>query len=163
MRIRFLAPIGFAAIASALSIPSIAHAQRTGFGINRFEPAERGSQFFVNDTLDFRGKSARPAIGATLDYAYKPLVVYDLNGNERSAVVRHQVFTHLGGSLVVGERLRVGLNLPLAIYQDGETSDVRIGTTDLQLRGADKAAIGDVRLALDLRLAGEKADACTHA
>jgi hypothetical protein len=131
---------------------------RTGFAVDRFEPAERGSQFFVIDNLDMRG-DARPAIGAILDYGYKPLLVQNLDGSERGAVVRHQLFAHLGGSLVLFERLRLGLNVPVAIYQDGETTPVG---SDV-LKAADKPAFGDIRLAADLRLLGEKTDPFTLA
>src|SRR5262249_22240995 len=117
-----------------------------GFALDRFEPAERGSQLFVNDTLHFRG-SGRAALGAGLDYGHKPLVVYEPNGDERSALVRHQMVAHLGGSLVLADRFRLALNLPLSIYQDGETTLVN-GQT---LGGADSAAIGDIRLAADVR------------
>ncbi|MCW5834396.1 MAG: OmpA family protein [Labilithrix sp.] len=146
-----------AALLLALSAPASAQS-RTGFAINRFEPAERGSQFFVNDTLDFRG-DLRPAVGATLDYGYKPLVVYDTAGNERSALVRHQVFTHVGGALVLGDRVRFGLNLPVAVYQDGESTIVNGD----RFKAADKAAIGDLRLAADVRVLGEYGDAFTLA
>ncbi|HVH43185.1 MAG TPA: OmpA family protein, partial [Labilithrix sp.] len=113
---------------------------------------------FVNDTLDFRG-DLRPALGATLDYGYKPLVVYDQAGNERSALVRHQLFTHVGGALVFANRFRLGLNLPIAVYQDGESTVVNAD----RMKAADKAAIGDVRLAADVRLLGEYGDAFTLA
>jgi OmpA-OmpF porin, OOP family len=151
--------LGTLSTALVLSIATPASAQsRSGFALNRFEPAERGSQFFVNDTLDFRG-GLRPALGATLDYGYKPLVVYDPAGNERSALVRHQLFTHVGGALVIGERLRLGLNLPIAVYQDGESTVVGGD----RLKAADKAAIGDIRLAADVRILGEYGDAFTLA
>ncbi len=130
-----------------------AKAQRTGFALDRFEPAERGSQFFVNDTLDFRG-DLRPSAGLTLDYGYKPLVAYDLAGNERSAIVRHQLFGHVGGALVLADRFRFGLNLPVALYQDGETTTINVNGVDETLKAADKPAIGDVRLAADVRILG---------
>ena len=126
---------------------------RTGFAINRFEPAERGSQFFVNDTLDLRGKG-RPAFGAVLDYGYKPLVVYDLEGNERSAIVRHQLFTHLGGGITLADFVRLSANLPIALYQDGENSIVN----NEAFKAADKPAVGDVRLAADVALLGKYGD-----
>src|SRR5204863_1794296 len=88
-----------------------------------------------------------------------PLVVYDLAGNERSAIVRHQLFTHLGAAVNLAGRLRLGLNVPVAVYQDGEP-DIVNGEV---LRPADKPAIGDIRLAADLRLAGEKHDPFTLA
>jgi OOP family OmpA-OmpF porin len=141
-----------------MSFASAASAQQTGFAIDRFEPAERGSQFFVVDNLDLRG-AARPALGAVLDYSYKPLVVYDTNGNERSAIVRHQTFVHLGGSLVLADRLRLGLNVPVAIYQDGDPSRL----DGQAYKPATEPAIGDIRLAADLRLVGDKTDPFTLA
>jgi hypothetical protein len=136
----------------------VAPIQRTGFAIDRFEPAERGSRFFVVDPLDFRGPW-RPAAGAVLDYGYKPLVAYDNNGDERGVIIRHQMWLHLGGSIVLWERLRLGLNLPLALDQDGDTTRVN----GQEYKPADKSAIGDVRLAADLRLIGQKTDAFTLA
>ena len=137
---------------------SEAGAQETGFALDRFEPSERGSQFFTADTLDFRG-DLRPALGVVMDYGYKPLVAYDLNGDERSAIVRHQLFTHVGGGLVLAERFRFAVNLPVALYQDGETT-VMNGRS---FRAAEKPAFGDVRLAADARIVGEYGDAFTLA
>lgn len=148
-------------VVSALvtSFASSASAQHTGFAVDRFEPSERGSQFFVVDNLDLRG-AARPALGAVLDYAYKPLVGYNRpNGDERGVLVRHQTFVHLGGSLVLADRLRLGLNVPVAIYQDGEETIVKAET----FKPADKPAFGDIRLAADLRLVGTKTDPFTLA
>lgn len=157
MRSRFFA-CG-AAAAFLLTLSQTASAQATGFAIDRFEPAERGSQFFVVDNLDMRGK-LRPAIGAVVDYGYKPLVIYDLNGDERSAIVRHQTWVHLGGSLVIADRLRLGLNVPVAIYQDGDPGGRANGQT---FTPSDKPALGDIRLAADVRIVGEKTDPFTLA
>ena len=59
---------------------SKAGAQQAGFAINRFEPSERGSEWFAQDTLDFRGH-LRPFLGVVGDYGHKPLVAYDNNGD----------------------------------------------------------------------------------
>lgn len=149
-----------AAGALALSFSSIASAQQlTGFAVDRFEPAERGSQMFMNDTLDLRG-DFRPALGATFDYAYKPLVVYQPGAEtERTSLVRHQLVAHLGGSVVLFDRLRLGVNLPVALYQDGDSATVNGAT----YRGATKTSFGDIRLAADVRLFGEYGDAITMA
>jgi OmpA-OmpF porin, OOP family len=160
MKRKIIFCVGAGALLSVLASTETASAQRTGFALDRFEPAERGSQFFVNDTLDFRG-NARPAFGATLDYGYKPLAVYDTAGNERSAIVRHQLFTHVGGALVLAERLRIGLNLPIALYQDGESSIVNVNGVNERFKAADKPAIGDIRLAADVRLLGAYGDVFT--
>jgi outer membrane protein OmpA-like peptidoglycan-associated protein len=139
------------AIAVALLAASPALAQsRTGFAVNRFEPAERGGEWFVVDALDLRGR-ARPALGVTFDYAYKPLAAYDAAGVERLALVRHQLFVHAGGSVVLGDRVRLGANLPLAVYQDGED----VFTAGVAWTGATAPALGDLRLAADVRAVGQ--------
>jgi outer membrane protein OmpA-like peptidoglycan-associated protein len=125
---------------------------RTGFAVDRFEPAERGSQQFVVDSLDLRAGSA--AAGATFDYAYKPLVVYDATGAERYALVRHQAVLHVGGAVVALGRLRLALDAPLALYQDGETAIV----DGVALTPSTAPSFGDLRLAADVRVVGEHAE-----
>lgn len=130
---------------------------RRGFAIDRFEPVERGSPSFVVDALDLRSSSAtapRPAIGGLIDYGYKPLVVYDAAGEERAALVRHQLVFHLGASFVFVDRFRLAVNVPLALYQDGE--DVAI--EGVPHRSANAPAIGDVRFAVDARITGRWGD-----
>lgn len=63
-------------LSSLLLVPSVAQAQETpqpeqGFALNRFNPSERGSEWFSADSLDMRGH-LRPALGLTLDWAHKP-------------------------------------------------------------------------------------------
>src|SRR5262249_37482385 len=102
-----------------------------------------------NDTLDLRGH-LRPAFGVSLDYAHKPLVVYDQLGTEQGAIVRHQLFVHAGASLTLVDRLRLGINLPLSVYQDGEFNVIN----GERLKPADKAALSDLRVGADVRVYG---------
>jgi outer membrane protein OmpA-like peptidoglycan-associated protein len=140
---------------------TVARAQTTGtssgFSVDRFEPSERGSEWFVLDTLDLRG-SGRPALGVVADYAYKPLVFYDGDGNEVRALIENQLFLHVGGSVVLFERLRLGLNLPIA-FSDGNSGELD-GT---RFSPAGGAHVGDLRLSADLRLFGEYGDVITGA
>jgi outer membrane protein OmpA-like peptidoglycan-associated protein len=129
---------------------SSAQAQKTGFAIDRFEPSERGSEWFVLDSLDLRGH-LRPALGAVLDYGYKPLVVYDGNGHELGPLVEHQLFVHIGGSLVLWERLRIAANLPLSPLVRGDSS--LVGTQQYKVNQG--VALGDLRLSADVRLFGK--------
>ncbi len=46
---------GRAAVALLALLPSTAWAQSGGFAIDRFDPAERGSDWFAADSLDLRG------------------------------------------------------------------------------------------------------------
>ena len=126
-----------------------------GFSLNRFDPSERGSDWFSQESLDIRG-GARPAIGAIFDYAYKPLVIYDENDDEAAVIVKHQMFAHVGGSFVLWERLRLGLSLPLVIANDGNTGVLVAddGTTTF-VDGEEGGGVGDLRAGLDLRVAGQ--------
>lgn len=138
--------------AGVLAAGSASAQTASGFALDRFDPSDRGSEWFAADSLDLRGH-LRPAAGVVGSWGYKPLVVYEPNGDERGAVVRHQIVTHLGGSLVLWDRLRGGLNLPLALYQEGDAPRAAsIRTRD------PKSAFGDLRLAADVRVRGVHGD-----
>jgi OmpA-OmpF porin, OOP family len=154
---RLLIPTLAAALAPALTT-SGASAQTTarGFALDRFEPSERGSDWFVADSLDLRGKK-RFGAGVVFDYAHNPLVLYDADGNEAAGVVSDQFFAHLGGVLIVEDRARFALSLPIALVQAGEAATA--GTTRIAPENA--ATIGDLRLAADLRLVGQYTEPLT--
>lgn len=138
------------ALCAALSASSALAQQQGGFALDRFDPSERGSDWFSQESLDLRG-NMRPAFGVVADYAHKPLVLYDGSGDEITAVVRNQMFLHLGGSLVLWDRVRFGLNLPVAVWNNGD-SGVLNGTP---VSGAQGGGVGDLRLGADVRLLGE--------
>jgi OOP family OmpA-OmpF porin len=136
-------------LALLLSISSSVAAQATGFSINRFDVAERGSDWFVGESLDIRGHG-RGALGLVLDYAYKPLVLYDTNGKEHALIVSDQLFVHLGGSLILWDRLRLAANVPIVALTEGHSASLR-GETFQPNTGT---SLGDIRLGADLRLVG---------
>jgi OOP family OmpA-OmpF porin len=147
-----------AALATLSMGEGVARAQSTGFSLDRFDPAAAGSTWFALDSLDLRG-SGRPAFAALLDYANKPLVLYNPDGSTRSVIVNDQLFLHLAGSMVVLDRLRFAFNLPIAVQQQGGS-----GVLDgLTYQGPNKAALGDLRLDADVRLAGVNGDPFTIA
>jgi OmpA-OmpF porin, OOP family len=140
----------FAAVLSLL-VPTVASAQtpEPGFALNRFQPAERGSDWFGVDALDLRGHG-RFALGVVGDYAHKPLVIYDTAGNEVSAVVSDQLALHVGGAVVLFDRLRLGVSLPLFVVNEGTPGELRGRTYRLD----EGFAVGDLRLSADVRLFG---------
>ncbi len=151
----------FAAAATLLGIvlaAPLARAQVTGFAVDRFDPAERGSEWFVTDSLDLRGHG-RPAIGVIGDFAYRPLVLYNPDGSVGASIVRNQYVLHPGMSLVLWDRVRFGVSLPVAIYEDGHQETVR----GVIYPGGSGSSVGDVRLGGDVRLAGEYGDVMTLA
>lgn len=129
----------------------VASAQTSGFRVDRFEPSERGSHWFTADSLDLRGASPRVAAGVVAGYQLRPLAVYEPDGSVRAAIVRHVLTTHVGGSIVLFERLRVGANLPVVLYTEGETGTLR-GVRYAPPESAQ--ALGDARLSVDGRLFG---------
>ncbi|MEB2310413.1 MAG: OmpA family protein [Sorangiineae bacterium] len=149
--------ISWAAAGAALVSAPLAHAQ-SGFALDRFEPSDRGSEWFAADSLDLRGHF-RPALGVVGDWAYKPLVLYDADGDEIRPLIEHQVFLHLGGSLVMWDRLRLGVNVPLLVYQKSSAATVLGGT----LTPTNDTSVGDARVDLDVRLVGRHGGPVTFA
>ena len=135
-----------------------AFAQVAGFAVDRFEPSERGSDWFVNDSLDLRG-APNLAAGLVLDWAYKPLVLNkpgNTDGRALGNVLTDRVLAHAGASLMFDDRWRVSFDLPVALYQHGD--DVS-GVA----RAADGLSLGDLRLAGDWRFVGHYGDVFTAA
>lgn len=123
--------------------------EASGYAVDRFEPSERGSEWFVTDSLDFRGHG-RPAMGLVLDWARRPLVFHAEDGTS-TPLVETQVFGHFGGSIVFWERLRLGASLPVALHQSGQAARI----DGVEYGEPLRSGVGDLRLAADLRLLGE--------
>ena len=145
--------------AAVLAFSGAAQAQSEGFALNRFDPSERGSEWFANESLDLRGH-VRPVFGIVLDYAHEPLLEYESEGGDVSRkVVETQFFGHVGGGVTLWDRLRVAASLPVLFINSGETSDVP-GAVNLT---EDGAGVGDLRLGADVRLVGQYGDKFTMA
>ena len=143
-----------------LALEGVSLAQvANGFVVNKFEPAERGSDWFTLDSLDLRGHT-RPAVGATFQYNYAPLVARDTDGNTVARIVQHQVIAHVGASMTFGDRVRLGLDLPFYLYSDGNQGKEAGRTWS---GPANAQSVGDVRIGFDFRLFGKYGDAFTTA
>jgi OOP family OmpA-OmpF porin len=128
-----------------------------GFAINRFDPSERGSEWFALESLDLRGE-ARLAFGVVGDWSHKPLVLYGPDGKERQSLIEDQIFFHVGGGIILADRLRLAVNLPVAAKQSGRSA----GATST-IATPNDASVGDLRLGADVRLFGEYGGAFTTA
>jgi OmpA-OmpF porin, OOP family len=129
-----------------------------GFALNRFDIAEVGSDWFAGDSLDLRG-GARPGFRIGIDWAHKPLVQYDEDGDELDVLISDQVYGHLGLGLMLVDRLRLSVNLPILLSQSSDDVDIN-GVTFSANEGT---AVGDLRISADVRLAGEYGDPITLA
>ena len=146
-------------VLGALAVSPAARAQSTGFAVNRFEPSDRGSDWFSLDSLDMRGR-VRPALGLVGEWAYRPLVITNGDGSVRHSIVRDQAVLHIGAGLVLWDRLRLGVNVPIQVYADGHQGTLN-GVTYPPPSSA--TSLSDVRVGTDLRLFGEYGDAITGA
>lgn len=152
-----------AGISSA--VPCVAWAQDVadsssppGFAIDRFNTSERGSDWFVLDSLNLQGH-LRPALGLVIDYAHRPLVYYGANDEALSDVVSKQLYGHLGGSLTLWNTMRLGVNVPVALLNNGNAATVN----GIAYTGPSGAALGDMRLSGTVGFYGKYGDPFTAA
>lgn len=144
---------------AALLQPGRATAQSSpGAALDLFHPAPAGSEWLALDSLDLRGR-LRPAARLLFEYAHDPLVLYNADGSRRSVPVRHQTWLDLGASLTFLDRFRVSLELPVAVYQRGDSSTFQ----GLRIDPLSKGGVGDLWVAGDVRILGAYGDALTLA
>lgn len=126
-----------------------AHAQNAaGFALDQFTPAQRGSDWFVLDSLDIHGDQ-RVAVGLSTTWAYRPLILTDGNGGVRASVMTNQLVSHVGAALILIDRLRFGVDLPFQLFGDGHTATV--AGTNYNAPGSS-SSLGDLRLNGTVRL-----------
>ncbi|MDZ4695124.1 MAG: OmpA family protein [Deltaproteobacteria bacterium] len=127
-----------------------------GFSLNRFTPADPGSDWLSLDSLKLNGH-LRYSFNATSDYARKPLVLYGPSGKELGAPVSDQLYLHLGGAVMLADHVRISASLPLLVINEGKG-----GALNNQLFSSDEGiAVGDLRLGSDVRLFGTHGDPLT--
>jgi OmpA-OmpF porin, OOP family len=146
-------------LGATLLVAPLANAQeQSGYAQNHIDPSERGSRWFVLDSIDIQGHG-RLALGVVNDYSYRPLVAYNFEGSAVSSIVRNQYVMHLGASVALADRVRLGIGVPLQLIADGHDGVIN----GVAHRAATDTAVGDVRLSLDGRVVGAPGDAASVA
>jgi OOP family OmpA-OmpF porin len=152
-----------------LLLSSIARsAQAQGIALSRFEPSDRGSRFFVADSLELHAATASPsspqvsrlptiAAGITSSYAHRSRTFGDgrddpakTGDTERSRLVQDALYIHPGASVVVSPGARFALDLPIAAAQSGESTNL----AGRYYLSPQSPRFGDLRASFDLRLFG---------
>jgi OOP family OmpA-OmpF porin len=139
-----------ASVATLRAGQADAQAVTTGFALDQFSPSERGSDWYDEDSLDLRGDPGA-AIGVVGELAIRPLVIYNPDGSTRAIPVRDQLILHPGASVTLFTRLRIGLDVPVAVYQSGTSGSV----DGVAYPAVTSGGVGDLRLAADVRLFGQ--------
>jgi hypothetical protein len=134
---------------AALALLGIAGNARAQAVLERFDPAERGSRFFLADSLELDG-DLRVAAGVVTSYGHRLRTFRQAPGPaEQSRLVDHSLWMHAGGSLVMAPGVRFGLDVPI-VAQAGHAE-----TLDRSYYPAPSSPrVGDVRASFDLRIAG---------
>jgi outer membrane protein OmpA-like peptidoglycan-associated protein len=143
---------GLAAVAAVASWTLSAPAQTLPkFALDRFEPAPAGDRFFAVPSAD-AGAHGSVRLMLLGDYAYRPLVLYKNDGDDRvGSVVSDQLFLHAAISAGLWQRLVLSLNAPIALVTEGDSP----ASGGLRVSSPSGAAFGDVRLGARVRLLGE--------
>jgi OOP family OmpA-OmpF porin len=121
-----------------------------GWAHNLYQPAERGSRWFTNESLEIKGRG-RMAIGIVTDYSYRSLVDYRADGVVLASIVRNQLLVHPGATFTFADRVRIGVSVPLQLFVDGGRPATVGGAT---YAPSEDVAVGDVRLGADVKLFG---------
>ena len=143
---------GLAAVAAVASWTLTAPAQTLPkFALDRFEPTPAGDRFFAVPSAD-AGAHGSVRLMLLGDYAYRPLVLYKNDGDDRvGSVVSDQLFLHAAISAGLWQRLVLSLNAPIALVTAGDSPS----SGGVSVSSPSGAAFGDVRLGARLRLLGE--------
>lgn len=149
-RLRFSGSIVLVGSAcAAYASPAFAQSQER-FALDQFEPAPAGDRFFGVQGGD-PGGHVNPRAMLLGEYAYRPLVLYRNDGDDRVAsVVSDQLFAHVGVGLGLWQNLSVSLNLPIALLTSGDSPSAG----GLAFSSPSGAALGDLRLGARYRLLG---------
>lgn len=140
---------GIALGAGVVAAASAASAQ--GFALSRFEPAERGSRFFVADSLELRDARTQLTAGVSTSYAHRTRLFGTRAEGEASRLAETAIFVHPGASAVVAPGARFAFDLPVALHQAGRAETI-VGVPRLP---PGSPRLGDLRIAFALRLLGQ--------
>ncbi len=153
LSVALLASTSLLCVAEASAQPTA-----TGFALDQFSPSERGSEWFAEDSLDLRGDPGA-AIGIVGELGIRPLVIYNPDGSTQSIPVHQQLVLHPGASVTLFGRLRLGLDVPVAVYQGGTSGSI----DGVSYPAVTSGGVGDLRIGADVRLFGTYGDPFTLA
>ncbi len=134
------------------------------FSANRFAPAPGPGNYLQVDGAHLLGHLS-PGAGLTIDYAHEPLVLYDASCTDATETncdvegthtefVSYMLQFNLYGSLVLWDRVQIGLNLPL-LLSNGDDFNETVRGMPVSVPGGSRFAVGDPSLSAKVRLYGD--------
>lgn len=150
---RFKAWAASMALVAAFCLAPAAQAQSSerSLGTQLFDPAVGdGQDTYIQgggaQVLDHMSTS----FGLVLNYALNPLVLADLGAENYVGLVEHQLKADVQAALGLGDRMQLGLSMPVVLYQAEGEDDV------LPAREIKTTVAGDLRLVPKVRLFGDR-------
>jgi OOP family OmpA-OmpF porin len=114
-----------------------------------FQQAIGPGNFITVDASDI-GRHKQLGFGLSLNYQWRPYVIYAQGSDVRSYVIEHQVTAELWASIALFERLQIGVALPYTPVLQGQLFDT-VGAPTGQ--NEDAHGIGDLRIEAKTELA----------
>lgn len=148
-RSRHLRAVAAVTLAFAVECAFEAAAQAQAL-IERFEPAERGSRFFVADSLELDG-NLRFTTGVVTSYGSELRTFRQTSGAAPPALIAQSVWIHPGASLVLSPGARFSIDVPVAL-QSGSA----VASAGTLYPEPASPRLGDVRGSFDMRLLGRE-------
>jgi len=148
--------VGVLATAAAAFGTTSAEAQTTGgLALDRFEPAPAGDRMFGVPS-PYAAGDFTPHVMALLDYAHNPLILKtEPADTSAGSVVQSQMYLNLDGGFALWKRVFFDLDIPIALYQAGNSPLGSGGT----FKSPDDVQFGDLRLGGRVVLWGKYHDA----
>src|SRR5215831_9639136 len=122
----------FVRVATADDFPAV--------NTRRFQPSMSASGSLYMEPTPTPGPGVWNA-AAWFVYSLRPDVLRDVNGAAVADMVSHQLSADLVGSVGIGQKIAVGLDVPLVIYQTGDDNDI---TRSIAGGKPSAQALGDI-------------------
>jgi len=128
-------------LACSLTFVRLVNAQEfPGVNTRRFQPSISPSGSLYLEPTQTPGPGIWSA-AAWFAYSLRPDVLRDINGVAVANLVSHQLSTDLVGSVGIGQKVAVGLDVPLLLYQTGDDNAI---TTAVAGGKPPAQALGDI-------------------
>ena len=144
--------------AGAVTVAQAQTPEQAPLPLNRFNPNFAGDRFFGVNSPHALG---HPGVHVMLmgDYAHNPLVLRrefaDGTDETIGSIVKNQLHLHLNGTFALWNRIALNVEIPLAVYQDGDDPSPPGSSAFASPSGVD---FGDLRVGLRGRIYGEYHD-----
>jgi len=135
------------------------------FSVNRFTPAVGPNNYFATDGAQLSGHLV-PGGGLVIDFGHRAFSVYgasctgadqdDCTVEDRQTnLVNYQLNFNLMGSIIIADRIQVGLVVPLSLMDGDALALTADGMPTTLVQGGTNFAVGDPTLSVKARLYGE--------